>query len=493
MMHETGESYTSIVAVKPPNNDAGATPVSAEAGEPRGVPAWNLQRDAKIRAQIRATLHTRLLRVRQKAETDKQVQFTTLWHHVYEPDRLAETFFRLRKDGAVGVDRVDWQTYAANLEANIRALSARLKRGAYHAKPVRRAYILKMDGTRRPLGITTLEDKLVQRTTAEVLSAIYETDFLDCSYGFRPGRGPHDALDRVTVSLEREKISWVLDIDIRAFFDSIDHEWLITFVQHRVTDSRVIRHLKKWLRAGVLEKGQVQVADYGSPQGGSISPLMANIYLHYALDKWAMVWKREHATGEMRLVRFADDVVVGFQSRKDAEQFQAALRVRLARFHLELHPEKTRLIEFGRFAAANRRARGEHGSPATFDYLGFTHSCCTTSTGHFCVLRTTRRKKVQAKIQEIALELRQRISDSVPLVGTWLRQVLQGHYQYYGVPYNMDALRAFRDEVVRRWKRVLSRRSQLGYVTWERMNRLVKRWIPKPKLTHPFPNQRLIV
>ena len=338
MRHESRESYTSIVAVKPPNNDAGATPVSAEAGEPRGVPAWNLQRDAKIRAQIRATLHTRLLRVRQKAETDKQVQFTTLWHHVYEPDRLAETFFRLRKDGAVGVDRVDWQTYAANLEANIRALSARLKRGAYHAKPVRRAYILKMDGTRRPLGITTLEDKLVQRTTAEVLSAIYETDFLDCSYGFRPGRGPHDALDRVTVSL-----------------------------------------------------------------------------------------------------------------------------------------------------------RGEHGSPATFDYLGFTHSCCTTSTGHFCVLRTTRRKKVQAKIQEIALELRHRISDSVPLVGTWLRQVLQGHYQYYGVPYNMDALRAFRDEVVRRWKRVLSRRSQLGYVTWERMNRLVKRWIPKPKLTHPFPNQRLIV
>jgi group II intron reverse transcriptase/maturase len=315
--------------VKPPNNEAGATPVSAEAGEPREVPAWNLQRDAKSRAQIRVILHEQLLRVRQKAATDKQVQFNTLWHHVYDHDRLAETFFRLRKDGATGVDEVDWHTYEANLEANIRDLSARLKRGAYHAKPVRRAYILKMDGKRRPLGITTLEDKLVQRTTAEVLSAIYETDFLDCSYGFRPGRGQHNALDRVTVSLEREKINWVLDIDIRAFFDSIDHECLITFVQHRITDTRVIRHLKKWLQAGVWEKGEVQIADFGTPQGGSISPLMANIYLHYALDVWAMEWKQQHAKGNMRIVRFADDVVACFQYRKDAEQFQAALRARL--------------------------------------------------------------------------------------------------------------------------------------------------------------------
>jgi len=492
-MYEAGKSYPSIVAENRPNKDAGATPGSAEGGEPRGGPEWRVQRDPKLRASLRDSLHAKLLRLRQMAATDTQMRFTTLWHLVYDPDRLAETFFSLRKDGAVGVDRVDWATYDADLEANIRDLSARLRRGAYHAKPVRRVHIPKVDGTLRPLGITTLEDKLVQRVTAEVLQAIYEVDFHDFSYGFRPGRSPHHALDVLVEVLEGKKVNWVLDIDIRAFFDSIDHEWLLRFVEHRIADARVLRHIKKWLKAGVLEHGQVQRADYGTPQGGSISPLLANIYLHYALDNWATVWRKKQATGYMHLVRYADDVVACFQSRHDAERFQEALRQRLARFHLELHPGKTRLLEFGRFAAANRQERGETGTPATFDFLGFTHSCGKTRNAKFCVLRKSQRKKVQAKLKEISQTLRRRISDTIPSVGKWLKQVLTGHYQYYGVPRNSSSMKDFRYEVVQRWKKVLGRRSQKGYVTWERMKRLSDRWLPEPRVTHPYPSQRVTV
>ena len=492
-MYETGKSYTSIQAMNPPNNDVGAIPTPAEAGEQREVPEWNLTRDPKLRAQLRVGLREKLGRIRQKAATDKQLRFTTLWHHVYDLDRLAETFFALRKDGAVGVDAVDWSSYAENLADNLRDLSARLKRGAYHAKPVRRVYIPKSDGTRRPLGIPTLEDKLVQRVTSDVLTAIYETDFHECSYGFRPGRGPHDALDVLAVTLEGQKVNWVLDLDIRAFFDTIDHECLIRFVEHRIADSRVIRHIKKWLSAGVLANGNVQRSEYGTPQGGSISPLLANVYLHYALDKWGNRWIATQATGLVKMIRFADDVVVCFQYRQDAERFQQELQTRLARFHLELHPEKTRLIEFGRFAAANRRKRGAGDAPETYNFLGFTHSCSTTRKGRFCVRRTSQRTKVQAKLQQIYAELRRRISESVPTVGAWLKQVLTGHYQYYGVPRNTPALKSFRDEVTKHWKRVLSRRSQKGYVTWERMNRLINRWLPKAKVMHPYPSQRLTV
>jgi len=383
MMDDSGESYTPIVAETPSNNVEGATPSVAETVEPRGVPKWNLQRDLKLRALLRDGLHENLRWIRQLAKNDHTVRLTTLWHHVYDPDRLAETFFALRKDGAVGVDGVDWASYDANLEANLQDLSARLRRGAYHAKAVRRVYIPKADGRTRPLGITTLEDKLVQRVVSNVLSVIYEPMFHDCSYGFRPGRGPHDALDQLAVAMEMQKVSWVLDLDIRGLFDTIDHVWLIKFVEHRIADTRVIRHLKKWLRAGVLEDGVVQVNEQGTPQGGSISPLLANIYLHYALDNWVARWQRHDARGYVKYIRYADDVVVCFQYRADAERFLREVRERLARFHLELHPEKTRLLAFGRFAAHDRRERGEP-HPETFNFLGFTHICSTNRNGRFC-------------------------------------------------------------------------------------------------------------
>lgn len=492
MMYESGESYTPIVALTPSNNAEGVIPSAAETVEPRGVPKWNLQRNPKLRALLRERLHEKLKWIRQLAAKDVTVQFTTLWHHVYDPDRLAETFLALRKDGAVGVDRVDWASYDAHLETNLRDLSARLRRGAYHARPVRRVLIPKADGRMRPLGITTLEDKLVQRVTADVLSVIYETVFHDCSYGFRPGRSQHDALDPVTVALEQQKVNWVLDLDIRAFFDTIDHECLMKFVEHRIADTHVIRHLKKWLRAGVLVEGVVQVNETGTPQGGSISPLLANIYLHYALDNWALCWQRTTAHGYMKMMRYADDVVMCFQYRTDAERFQQEVSVRLADFHLELHPEKTRLLEFGRFAAHDRRQRGDP-KPETFNFLGFTHICSTKRNGRFCVLRLSKRTKVQAKVKEITQVLRQRISDLLPQVGVWLGQVLRGHYQYYGVPRNYHSLRDFRQRIVRLWKRALERRSQKGYITWERMNRIARKWLPTPTIMHPYPNQRMTV
>ncbi len=491
MMHKTGKSYTPIVATTPANN-ADGRPAAAERVESRGVPHWNLQRNPKLRAQLRTGLQEDLLRVRQFAATHTE-RLTTLWHHVYHPDRLAETFFALRKDGATGVDKVDWRAYAANLEANIRDLSDRLRRGAYHAPPVRRVYIPKPDGTTRPLGIPTLEDKLVQRATADVLNAVYEQEFLDCSYGFRPGRNPHQALDRLTVTIEREKVNWVLDLDIRAFFDSIDHDYLLRCVERRIADTRVIRHLKKWLKAGVLEKGEVQETETGTPQGGSISPLLGNIFLHYALDTWAERWINAHATGYVKFIRYADDVIVCFQYRHEAEHFLAAVCERLAQCRLEVHPTKTRLIEFGRFAQANRRRRGLPGNPETFNFLGFTHLCSTTRQGWFCVRRKTQRTKMQAKLTEIAGELRRRLHAPVPATGKWLERLLKGYYQYYAVPRNLPALSSFRLAVVKLWKTALGRRSEKGYINWTRMTVLEQRWLPNPTVQHPYPNQRLTV
>ena len=491
MMNETGESYTPIVAMNPPNKAGGAIPPVAGAGEPRGVPEWNLHRDSKLRAQVRESLQEKLARIRQVAKRDHTVRFTTLWHHVYDLDRLAETFFALRKDGAVGVDKVDWSSYDRNLEVNLQDLAGRLRRGAYHAKPVRRVYIPKADGRQRPLGITTLEDKLVQRVVSDVLSVIYETEFHDFSYGFRPGRKPHDALDQLSVALESEKVNWVLDLDIRGFFDTIDHECLIKFVEHRIADTRVIRHIKKWLKAGIMENGTVQATEAGTPQGGSISPLLANVYLHYALDNWALDWQRQ-VRGYVKIIRCADDVVVCFQYRGDAERFLREVRERLASFHLELHPEKTRLLEFGRFADQNRRKRGEK-PPESFNFLGFTHICSTTRNGRFCVLRISQRTRVQAKLKEISKELRRRISVPLPHVGRWLGQVLRGHYQYYAVPRNLPALGSFRYAIVKIWKKMMGRQSQRGYVTWDRMDRLASKWLPQPTVIHLYPNQRVTV
>ncbi|MCP4605376.1 MAG: group II intron reverse transcriptase/maturase [Proteobacteria bacterium] len=439
-----------------------------------------------------SNLQNALQRIRQAASRDKELRFTALWHHVYDVDRLREAYFGLKRKAAPGVDGETWQHYGENLEENLSDLSDRLRRGAYRAKPVKRAYIPKPDGRQRPLGVTTLEDKLVQRATVEVLSAIYETDFKGFSYGFRPGRSPHDALDALAVGIRTKKVNWVLDADICGFFDAIDHKWLLKFIEHRIADQRVIRHIKKWLNAGVLEDGQRTQLQEGSPQGSSISPLLSNIYLHYVFDLWADQWRQRQGRGDVVIVRFADDFVVGFQYRQEAEQFLKELQERFQKFNLKLHATKTRLIEFGRQAARDRKRRGDN-KPETFDFLGFTHVCDRDRLGRFIVLRQTMRKRMRAKLKELKEELRRRMHWPIPVVGQWLRSVLLGHYRYYGVPRNLRKLGAFRHQVSWLWLRTLRRRSQRHRLTPERKDRLVKRWIPSPRVFHPYPEQRLAV
>ena len=455
--------------------------------EGRGLAEGSSHQQNAPRAQHRDGAPSALERVRQAAMRNRKQQFTTLLHHVYNPDALRAAYFALKRDASPGVDGETWRHYGEGVEGNLLDLSERLKRGAYRAKPVRRAYIPKADGRQRPLGVTALEDKIVQRATVDVLNAIYETDFLGFSYGFRPGRSQHNALDALYAGLVTKKVNWVLDLDIRGFFDALDHGWLVKFVEHRVADKRVVRLIQKWLNAGVLEEGVRTQSETGAPQGGSASPLLSNVYLHYAFDLWAHNWRRKHARGDVVIVRYADDVVVGFQHRADAERFRAELEERFRKFNLELHPEKTRLLEFGPFAADNRRKRGQR-RPETFDFLGFTHICAKSrSSGRFTVLRQTMRKRMQAKLNEVNASLKRRMHDPVPEIGKWLRAVLIGHFNYYGVPMNIRALALFRFRVCRLWHRALCRRSQRGRVVWERMRRYIDRWLPSATTRHPHP------
>jgi len=488
-MNGTRKSDSPIVPTKRPNK--AGQPV-AEAAEGRGLAKGNSSSQNVRRTQSRIRMRSARARVRVAARKDKRLRFTALFHHVYNIDALREAFYCLKREAAPGVDGVTWQQYGENLEENLQDLSAQLKRGAYRAKPVRRVYIPKADGRQRPLGVTALEDKLVQLAVVRVLNAIYEADFLGFSYGFRPERGQHNALDAVVVGLERKKVSWVLDADIRGFFDAIDHGWMMKFVEHRIADRRVVRLIQKWLNAGVLEDGKLAQVEVGTPQGGSISPLLANIYLHYVLDLWAHSWRRKRAQGDVIIVRYADDFIVGFQYKSDAEQLLAALRERFAKFRLELHPDKTRLIEFGRFAAVSRERRGL-GKPETFNFLGFTHACTKTQKGWFQVRRLTMRKRMRAKLQEVKTDLARRRHEPVPEVGQWLRSVVLGHYQYYGVPLNFQALVSFRSQVKWLWQRSLSRRSQKAHVGWRRMRRLAERWLPEPRIYHRYPSERLRV
>jgi group II intron reverse transcriptase/maturase len=418
------------------------------------------------------------------------MKFTALLHHIYALDMLREAYFDLKRDAAPGVDDETWQHYGQELEENLQDLSARLKRGAYRATPVRRAYIPKADGRQRPLGLPVLEDKIVQRATVAVLNAIYETEFVGFSYGFRPGRSQHNALDALSVGLMKRHVNWVLDADIRGFFEAISHEWLVKFVEHRVGDRRVVRLIQKWLKAGVLEGGVWTQQEEGTQQGGSASPLLANVYLHYVFDLWVHQWRQRSAHGDVIVVRYADDLIVGFQHRLDAEDFLTELRERFLKFGLELHPKKTRLLEFGRFAAANRRRQGL-GKPETFNFLGFTHICGKTRKGWFAVVRQTERRRLQAKLKEVKAELRRRMHAPIPDVGQWVRSVVTGHCRYYGVPGNYRALARFRFQVARLWQRTLSRRSQKGRVAWARMARLLKHWLPPAHIYHPHPLVRL--
>jgi group II intron reverse transcriptase/maturase len=488
MTNEREKSDGFVVPKKQPNEAGRPAEEAAEGREPaKGI----LHECNTPRAQDRTSVPSALERVREAARKDRKQRFTTLLHHVYDVNRLRDAYGALKPDAAAGVDGETWQHYGENLEANLVDLAGRLKRGAYRAKPVKRAFIPKADGRQRPLGVPTLEDKLVQRAVVEVLNAIYETDFLGFSYGFRPGRSQHQALDALYVGLTQRKVNWVLDADIRSFFDTLDHGWLVKFVEHRVNDKRVVRLIQKWLNAGVLVDGRVEHSQVGTVQGGSVSPLLANIYLHYVFDLWIQQW-REKANGDVIVVRYADDFVVGFQHRTEAEQFLRELRERFAKFKLELHPEKTRLFEFGRFAGPNRERRGE-GKPESFNFLGFTHICGKTAEGWFLPLRHTMRKRLAGKLVEVAAELRRLMNTSIPTMGDYLGAVLRGHYQYYGVPTNGRALNTFRYHVAELWRRALMRRSQKHRITWERMKRLTARWLPPARICHPYPNQRLRV
>jgi len=490
-MNGRGKSDGPIVPAKPSNNGRDASR-RAERVEGRGPTKGNPVRQTRFRAQNRADLQHALDRIRQAVKRNSNGRLTTLWHHVYAKDRLRQAFQNLNRKASPGVDGVTWQQYAENLEVNLEDLSERLRRGSYRARPVRRVYIPKADGRQRPLGVASLEDKIVQRATTEVLNAIYEVDFLGFSYGFRPNRGQHNALDALTVGLQKKKVNWVIDADISGFFDAIDRKWLTRFLEHRIADRCVLRHVHKWLEAGVLEGGKKRREETGTAQGGSISPLLANVYLHYVFDLWVQQWRNRHAQGDVIVVRFADDIVLGFERRDEAERFLEELGERFRKFNLKLHPAKTRLLEFGRYAAERRHRRGQ-GKPETFDFLGLTHICGRDRGGRFVVLRKTRRRRVRAKLRELKVELRRRLHLSIPDVGRWLASVLRGHYRYYGVPRNYRALATMRYRVIWLWYRALRRRSQRHKMTWERIRRLEMKWLPQPRIYHPHPQQRLRV
>lgn len=488
MMHGRGKSDSAIVAEKP-TNKAGRP--AAEPVEPRAGTKGNVGQQSTRRAQDRENVSQALERIRQAARQRKKERFTSLLHHI-GLDLLRLAFFELRRNAAPGVDGLTWQDYEADLESNLGDLHARVQRGAYRALPSRRRYIPKPDGRRRPLAVTALEDKIVQRATAAVLNAIYEEDFLGFSYGFRPKRSQHDALDALAVGIASRKVNYILDADIRSFFDSVDQAWLVRFLEHRISDPRIIRLIRKWLRAGILEEGVVTVSDRGTGQGAVISPLLANVYLHYVFDLWAERWRRREATGDMIVVRYADDLVVGFQRETDARAFWDAMRDRLQEFSLTLHPEKTRLIEFGRFAAAGRETRGL-GKPETFNFLGFTFICGKSRQGKFLLKRKTRHDRMKAKLKEVKGELRRRMHQPIPEQGRWLRQVVTGFFAYHAVPTNSRALQTFRNNVLDLWRRTLKRRSQKDRTTWNRMSKLADDFLPKPRILHPWPSDRFAV
>lgn len=485
MTHDCGKSDDPVVPAKLPNNAQGG---AAEVVEGSGSAEGNAASETRSGPSAGTSALSDLDRVRRVARKDKDARFTALLHHV-DVDRLRAAYWVIRPKAAPGVDGVTWTEYGQDLEANLRDLHARVHRGSYRARPSRRVFIPKADGRLRPLGVAALEDKILQRAVVEVLNAIYEADFLGFSYGFRPGRSPHDALDALAAGITRKKVNWVLDTDFREFFTSLDHRWLERFLEHRIADKRVLRLIQKWMAAGVIEDGAWTESLEGVPQGASASPLLANVYLHYVFDLWAHRWRIRHARGDVVIVRFADDAVVGFEYREDAERFWADLRDRLAKFSLELNADKTRLIRFGRFAAQQRKERGL-GKPETFQFLGFTHICGKTKAGRFKLKRITDKKRMRTKLSKVKAELIRRRHLPIPDQGRWLASVLRGHCNYYAVPDNSQAINAFRFRIIGHWLAALRRRSQRTRLTWKRMYRLAERWLPRVRILHPWPNDR---
>jgi RNA-directed DNA polymerase len=479
------ESHNGIVPMNHSNKDENTL---AESGEGRPLIKENAGQPNTHPTQSGKRVSQGLAGVRKAARDNKEMKFTALLHHL-TIDLLRESFYSLKRKAAPGVDGVTWQEYEDGLEDRLTDLHGRVHRGAYRAKPSRRVYIEKADGRQRPLAVPAIEDKLVQQAVVTILNQIYEEDFLGFSYGFRPGRSQHDALDALSYALLKKKVNYVLDADIRGFFDNLDKSWMIKFVEHRVADPRILRLIQKWLNAGVMEEGKWSDTQTGSPQGSVISPLLANIYLHYAFDLWVDVWRKKWAQGDVVVVRYADDIILGFQHQTEADRFLENFRERLEKFGLELHPDKTRRIEFGRFAEQNRERRGE-GKPETFDFLGFTHISGKNRLGRFTVRRKTIRKRMRAKLREIKQQLRERMHDPVRQTGQWLKSVVQGYFHYYAVPGNLDSLGVLRHRVSVLWWHTLRRRGQKRSISWTRTLALAYRWIPHPRVLHPYPATR---
>ncbi len=486
LVNGDGESYCGIVPTKQPNKSDESP---AEVVEGRSQTKENTQQSHPCRTPSRETGSSGLERVREAARSDGKLKFTALLHHV-SIDLLRSSYHSLKKQAAPGVDGMTWEEYGRDLEERLADLHGRIHRGAYRAQPSRRVWVPKADGRQRPLGIAALEDKIVQCAVGTVLNQIWEEDFLGFSYGFRPERSQHDALDALWVGIVRKNVNWILDLDIRSFFDKLQHSWLIQFVEHRIGDRRVVRLIQKWLKAGVMEQGQWNETKEGSPQGAVISPVLANLYLHYVLDLWVEAWRKKQARGDVIVVRYADDAVLGFEHRDEAERFLEQLQERLAKFGLELHPEKTRLIEFGRFAAERRKRRGA-GKPETFNFLGFTHICGTNyQTGKFTILRKTMGTRMAAKLKEIRAQLRKRMHARVPGTVKWLQQVVQGYFQYHAIPGNFARLQAFRSDVLWSWLQVLRRRSHRHRMSWERFKARLDSLLPPVQILHPYPDVR---
>lgn len=482
----TVEKSDSLIVPKKPLNK-GASP--AETVEGRGEAKGNAEQIPASRTLSRNSCASMdLERVRGAARRNRRLRFSALLHHI-TPELLADSFYRLQRNAAAGVDGVTWRKYEENLAQRLPVLHRMIHTGAYRATPSRRVYIPKADGRQRPLGIASIEDKVVQQAVVSVLSAIYEEDFLGFSYGFRAGRGQHNALDALTVGIKGQKVNWILDADIRSFFDEIDHEWMMRFLAHRIADTRILSLIRKWLKAGVIEGGRRMPAVKGTPQGAVISPLLANIYLHYAFDQWVQHWRKLPGRGTVIVVRYADDSVMGFESDQTARKFLDELRERFAKFGLALHPDKTRLIEFGRFASDRRRRRGQDG-PETFDFLGLTHCCGTDRQGRFQVIRITAKKRMRATLTAIREALYRRRHEPVPVIGVWLKRVLGGYFEYHAVPTNLKRLEGFRTEVCRAWRHALLRRSQRHRLHWERFNRLTRKYVPPCRVRHPYPEER---
>lgn len=489
-MNANGKSDDSIVPLNPANNGDAESP--AESAEERGSARRNTDQSNLDRTQRpdRRRSHG-LLGVREAAARSRRLKFTNLLHHI-TVDLLKTSFYKLKKSAAVGIDGVSWREYERDLDERILHLHGRIHRGAFRALPSKRVYIEKADGRQRPLGIPSIEDKIVQHAVRTTLQCIYEVDFVGFSYGFRPDRSQHQALDALYVAITEKRVNWILDADIEGFFDNIDRDWLVKFIEHRVGDNRLIRLILKWLKAGIMEDADWSDTGKGTPQGAVLSPLLANVFLHYVFDLWIDQWRKRHSRGDVVVVRYADDFVIGFERETDARACLESLVKRFEEFGLRLHPKKTRMIEFGRGSAARREREGR-GKCETFDFLGFTHVCGKTRRAkRFSLKRITMAPRLRRTVAEIKIHLERRRHDPVGQTGRWLTSVVRGWQRYYAVPDNYTRLEQFDKAITKLWRRQLQRRSQRGKTrwTWPRMQRLVTKYLPRPRILHPRPNIR---